>query len=140
MQNIVQKKMECKPLLSFKVKNKFANVVKTLRGKKTYREFAEMIGVSHPTIKAWEEGIHQPKKKAVERIAALRGETYQEFMAYLEDSSPQDYELCEPNSGINLEDIPFEMIVLRVQTMPLHELRTIISVSMSRFISLTSNY
>ena len=132
--------MECKPLLSFKVKNKFANVVKTLRGKKTYREFAAMMGVSHPTIKAWEEGIHKPKKKAVEKIAALRGETYQEFMAYLEDSSPQDYELCEPNSGINLEDIPFEMIVLRVQTMPLHELRTIISVSMSRFISLTSNY
>lgn len=132
--------MESKPLPSFKVKNKFANVVKTLRGERTYREFATLMGVSHPTIKAWEEGIHKPKKNAVERIAALRGETYQEFMAYLEDSSPQDYEIREPNSEIKIEDIPFEMIVLKVQTMPLHELRTIINVSMSRFISLTSNY
>lgn len=134
--------MESKPLPSVnKVnKNKFATVVKTLRGKKTYREFAAMMGVSHPTIKAWEEGIHEPKKKAVERIAALRGETYQEFMAYLEDSSPQDYEPLELNSEINIEDIPFEVIVLKVQTMPLPELKTIINVCMSRFISLTSNY
>jgi transcriptional regulator with XRE-family HTH domain len=62
---------------------KFAEVVCELRGARSYRSFAKLIGVSHPTIKAWEEMHGIPDTESLEKIAVLRGESLEEFRQYL---------------------------------------------------------
>lgn len=65
------------------VREKFAEVIKEMRGIRSYRAFAKLLGVSHPTIKAWEnlEGI--PDQESLERVATLRGESLTEFREFL---------------------------------------------------------
>ena len=65
-------------------RQKFAKTVEELRAGRSYRSFAKLLGVSHPTIKAWEnlEGI--PDIGNLERIAILRGESLTEFREFLD--------------------------------------------------------
>lgn len=65
------------------IRRKFAEVIKEMRGVRSYRAFAKLLGVSHPTIKAWEnlEGI--PDQESLERVAVLRGESLSEFKEFL---------------------------------------------------------
>ncbi|MEG4907097.1 helix-turn-helix transcriptional regulator [Microcoleus sp. F8-C4] len=67
-------------------REKFAEIISQMRGERSYRSFAKFLGVSHPTIKAWEnlEGI--PDKESLERVASLRGESLEEFQKFLEGS------------------------------------------------------
>ena len=62
---------------------KFAEVIYEMRANRPYRAFARLLGVTHPTIKAWEnlEGI--PDLENLERVAKFRGETLEEFKQIL---------------------------------------------------------
>jgi len=84
-------------------RKKFAEAVRQLRGNRSTREFAKIIGLSHAIIRAWEnpESSVYPEKKNMEKIAILRGETYLEFVSHLEN--PGDL----PDS--------FERLLLQVQ-------------------------
>jgi len=68
-------------------REKFAEAVRQLRGKRSIREFAKILGLSHAIIRAWEnpKSSVYPEKKNIEKIAVLRGETYSEFMSHLEN-------------------------------------------------------
>lgn len=37
------------------------------------RDFAQMIGVSHPLISLWEKGKIEPSQDNLEKIAKIRG-------------------------------------------------------------------
>jgi|GEM_PF-1022068 len=64
-------------------REKFAEIISEMRANRSYRAFARLLGVTHPTIKAWEnlEGI--PDQENLERIASFRGETLEEFKQIL---------------------------------------------------------
>ncbi|MEG4607621.1 helix-turn-helix transcriptional regulator [Microcoleus sp. F6_B6] len=69
--------------MDVQAREKFAEVICEMRAGRSYRAFARLLGVSHPTIKAWEnlEGI--PDRENLERVASLRGETLEEFKEFL---------------------------------------------------------
>lgn len=64
-------------------KKKFAELIYEMRANRPYRAFGRLLGVTHPTIKAWEnlEGI--PDQENLERVAKFRGETIEEFKQLL---------------------------------------------------------
>lgn len=70
--------------MELQIRQKFGKTVKELRAGRSYRSFAKLLGVSHPTIKAWEnlEGI--PDVESLEKVAALRDESLSEFRQFLD--------------------------------------------------------
>ncbi|MEG5043447.1 helix-turn-helix transcriptional regulator [Microcoleus sp. B13-B4] len=64
-------------------RKRFAEIIQQMRADRSYRAFARLLKVTHPTIKAWEnlEGI--PDVENLERIAQFRGETLEEFKQVL---------------------------------------------------------
>lgn len=63
---------------------KLATLLKELRGSRSYRDFAEVIGASHTDVRRWESGKGEPRLRVLRKIAALRGWTLDELMVYLE--------------------------------------------------------
>ncbi len=80
---IVSLKASQRREMEAETRKRFAEVIKEMRGIRSYRAFAKLLGVSHPTIKAWEnlEGI--PDQESLERVATLRGESLSEFKDFL---------------------------------------------------------
>jgi len=66
-----------------RAREKFGEVIKEMRGVRSYRTFAKMLGVSHPTIKAWENLEGVPDQENLERVAIIRGESLPEFKEFL---------------------------------------------------------
>lgn len=66
-------------------RDKFSKIIRELRSDRNVRDFGEIIGVSHATVVSWEKGETLPKRKNLEKIAALRGEDPEELLAYLEN-------------------------------------------------------
>lgn len=72
---------------------RFAQIITNLRSNRDLRTFARLLGVSHPTVIAWERCESIPKRENLERVAALRGETLEQLLSYLEgvdETSPED--------------------------------------------------
>ncbi|MBD2499839.1 helix-turn-helix transcriptional regulator [Anabaena azotica FACHB-119] len=65
-------------------RQRFAEIVKNLRGERDLRQFARTLGVSHPTVIAWENCQSEPKRQNLERIAELRGESLEVLLEYID--------------------------------------------------------
>lgn len=61
-----------------------ATLVKELRGKLSLREFADIIGSNHVSVRLWESGKGEPRMRTLSKIASLKGWTLDELMLYLE--------------------------------------------------------
>lgn len=61
----------------------YAEVVKAVRGKRSQREFAELLGVSQSTIHNWENAKNSPDLDGLERIARIRGQLPEELLTEL---------------------------------------------------------
>jgi transcriptional regulator with XRE-family HTH domain len=64
-------------------KERLARLVRNLRGQKTQREFAKLLGTSYTAVQDWEKQIRLPKGKNLGRIAQLQGWTQEDLMRYL---------------------------------------------------------
>lgn len=95
------------PGMESQVRKNFAEVIKEMRGARSYRAFARVLGVSHPTIKAWEnlEGI--PDQESLERVATIRGESLSDFKEFL--------------GGLK-KPTPFQKLLQQVRSIPDAEL------------------
>ena len=62
---------------------RLASVVTDARESRTQREFAAMLDVGQSTVQAWENAKNVPNLANVEKLAELRGELPEEFVAYL---------------------------------------------------------
>lgn len=60
--------------------NRFAETVRSLRGDKSRRDFARLVGVSAPLISIWEKAGVEPSYESLEKVARLRGQSLKEFM------------------------------------------------------------
>ena len=65
-------------------RQRFADLVRNLRSNRKLRSFAQLVGVSHPTVIAWEKCEVEPRRENLERIAELRGESLDQLLSYLE--------------------------------------------------------
>ncbi len=87
---------------------RLATLLKELRGSSSFREFAEKLGVLHSDVRRWELDLKgEPKSRVLRKIAALRGWTLDELMAYLEGevTSPPDFvsQLLDTVRGLPFE-------------------------------------
>ncbi|MCT7965142.1 helix-turn-helix transcriptional regulator [Laspinema sp. D1] len=79
---------------------RLGELLKYLRGSQSQREFGKKIGVSHPTISAWENCQWEPSEKYLQKIAELSGATLGDLKAYLQSNhSPETFVILkdEPN-------------------------------------------
>lgn len=103
--------------MELKAREKFAKTIEDLRAGRSYRSFAKLLGVSHPTIKAWEnlEGI--PDVENLERVASIRGESLNEFREFLDGTR-------EPSS--------FQNLILQMHTVTDEQLAVVLRVIATR--------
>jgi len=65
-------------------KARLGEAIRQLRGDRSQRVFAEVLGVGQATIQAWESGTGgTPTLDNLEKIAKLRDELPEQFVAYL---------------------------------------------------------
>jgi len=95
-------------------KERLAQLIKELRGQKTQREFAKLLGTSYTAVQDWEKQIRLPKDKNLERIAQLKGWTYDELVYYLFPSNRRS----ETTSSK-----PLEILIAHIQSLSLVEMR-----------------
>ncbi|PSB29960.1 hypothetical protein C7B82_10255 [Stenomitos frigidus ULC18] len=65
------------------VLQRLATAVYAARGGRSQRVFAKVVGVSQSTVQAWENGKNIPNLENLEKLAEIRGELPEEFVAYL---------------------------------------------------------
>ncbi len=65
------------------VLRRYGEVVKEARGKRSQREFAELLGVSQSTIHNWENAKNSPDLDGLEKIARIRGQLPEELLTEL---------------------------------------------------------
>jgi transcriptional regulator with XRE-family HTH domain len=64
-------------------KRHLAELLRELRGSETQRQFAKRLGTSYTSIQDWEKQIRLPSEKNLQRIAQLKGWTYEELILFL---------------------------------------------------------
>jgi transcriptional regulator with XRE-family HTH domain len=64
-------------------KRYLAELLRELRGSETQRQFAKRLGTSYTSIQDWEKQIRLPREKNLQRIAQLKGWTYEELILFL---------------------------------------------------------
>ena len=64
-----------------------ATLLKELRGERSLREFADMIGATHVSLRLWESGKGEPRMRVLSKIASLKDWTLDELMVHLEGSA-----------------------------------------------------
>ena len=68
-------------------KQRLANLVRELRGEKSQRNFAKMLGVSYYAVQSWEKQAVWPDNDNLQKLAALKGWTLLQLQVYLQVSS-----------------------------------------------------
>lgn len=53
------------------------------RGSRSQREFAELLKVAQSTVQAWENRRNVPSLENLEKLARMRGQLPEEFVAFL---------------------------------------------------------
>jgi transcriptional regulator with XRE-family HTH domain len=64
-------------------KRYLADLLRELRDSETQRQFAKRLGTSYTSIQDWEKQIRLPSEKNLQRIARLKGWTYEELILFL---------------------------------------------------------
>jgi transcriptional regulator with XRE-family HTH domain len=65
------------------LKKRFAEAVKVARGWRTQRDFAELIGCSQSAVTNWERARNLPDLEGLEKLAKIRGQLPEHFLAEL---------------------------------------------------------
>ncbi|MEG4248703.1 helix-turn-helix transcriptional regulator [Microcoleus sp. Pol10D4] len=96
-----------------RTRKKFAELIYEMRAQRPYRAFGRLIGVTHPTIKAWENLEGVPDLENLKRVAKFRGETLEEFKLVLagKQKPSQLEELVQQVRTISKEELA---VVLQV--------------------------
>lgn len=102
-------------------KARLAKAVKELRGKLSYREFAKQFPIVYSAVASWEKGQSVPSTENLEKLAAMRGETLDQFLAYLNG-----------NQKSNEIESPTAKVIQQIKMLPRHELHLVLRVVADR--------
>jgi hypothetical protein len=95
-------------------KERLARLIKNLRGQKTQREFAKLLGSSYTAVQDWEKQIRLPKGKNLACIAHLQGWTQEELMCYL---------FLPATSFVRSSADPLELVMMDIQNLSPEQLQ-----------------
>jgi transcriptional regulator with XRE-family HTH domain len=62
---------------------RLATYVREIRGSQSQRQFAKRLGVSQSSVNLWESGQSWPETENLEKLAAFKGWSLQDFQTYL---------------------------------------------------------
>lgn len=65
------------------VLRRLAAAVLDARGDRSQREFATLLGVAQSTIQSWENAKNTPSLENLEKLAKIRNQLPEDFVAYL---------------------------------------------------------
>lgn len=65
-------------------------LIKKLRGERSQRQFAKVLGVSYASLRTWEEGESAPLLPNLEKIAKYINQPIEELLNYLNGDSDLD--------------------------------------------------
>ena len=68
------------PVMDEVVLKRYAEAVKEARGKRSQREFSELLGVAQSTVHNWENAKNAPDLDGLEKIARIRGQLPEELL------------------------------------------------------------
>lgn len=106
-------------LVSATSKQKLANLVKELRGERSQRTFAKLLGVSNQAIQYWEKERTWPDDDNLQKLAALKGWTLLQLQAYLQGEPQVDEALNSAEGGEVSEGvISVQQLLAQVRTLP----------------------
>lgn len=77
-----------------KFRDRFAQVILELRGSEPQRSFCQRLGISQASVSAWERGS-LPTIESFVKIATLRGQYPEEFMAELYNRNPAEVAIVD---------------------------------------------
>ena len=83
----------CMKPMDSNAKRRFAEIIKSLRGDLTQKEFAHILGVTYGAIQAWEkEEVNNPSSANLAKIANYAGLTFEQLMASVNGESVPEIE------------------------------------------------
>lgn len=97
-------------------KQRLARLIKELRGQRTQREFAKLLGTSYTAVQDWEKQIRLPKEENLRRIAQLKGWTHEELLCHLF--------LPNPGSETTLTS-SLKILIAQIQNLSLMEMQAL---------------
>lgn len=107
--------------MNLESRQRLADFVVKARGRKSYRAYGKLIGVSATTVQAWERLDSMPETENLKAIAASAGYNLQELLAHLE--------------GQPLPEPAVDQIVRQIQSLPLKQVAVISQAIADRFAS-----
>jgi transcriptional regulator with XRE-family HTH domain len=85
-------------------KERLAQLIRSLRGQATQREFAKQLGTSYTAVQDWEKQVRLPSDKNLKRIAELKGWTQEKLMRHI---------FCLDNQSEDVSS-PLEIIIAQI--------------------------
>ena len=84
---------------------RLAFLIKKLRGEKSQRQFAKILGVSYAAIRSWEESESMPGLTSLEKIAAYSNQSVQELLEYRKAEGKDKSKVAQLPSTCFAEDL-----------------------------------
>lgn len=71
-------------------RERLANLLKELRGERSQRSFAKLLGVSNQAVQNWEKQRAWPDDENLQRLAELKGWTLEQLKTHLNGETTAD--------------------------------------------------
>ena len=84
---------------------RIANLIKKLRGNKSQRQFARVLGVSYASIRSWEQSESMPSLQSLQLIAAYSNQRIEELLDYISNNGEDKSNIKELDKIYLAEDI-----------------------------------
>ena len=77
-------------LVDVSPRERLANLLKELRGERSQRSFAKLLGVSNQAVQNWEKQRAWPDDENLQRLAELKGWTLEQLKTHLNGETTAD--------------------------------------------------
>jgi transcriptional regulator with XRE-family HTH domain len=92
-------------LVDISAEERLSSLVKKLRGEKSQRQFAKVLGVSYAAVRSWEESESMPGLNSLEKIAAYSNQTVEELLEYLKNEGKDQSKILSFPKAYLAEDL-----------------------------------
>lgn len=102
-------------IFDYRARERFAEVVYSVRNGQSYRSYGKKLGVTGTTVKSWETCEFEPSLENLEKIAAEAGLTLNQLMDYLEIHT-------QASSDVDQK----KKLIAQLRQLPRHELAEVV--------------
>ncbi len=92
-------------LVDITAQERLSSLIKKLRGDRSQRQFAKLLGVSYAAIRSWEECESMPGVSSLSKIASYSHQSVEELLNYLKEGGQDKSQLPSPPPVFLAEDL-----------------------------------